>query len=196
MTDQHRRQLADRASQAATCQRWMVAFAFALTLGGLGAASIVLAEKPDRGEQDKHPRAASIVVAGEVSRPLEFDLAALSKLPRTSVTASAHGVEGHWQGVALIEILRAAGAPVDEALRGRNLSLYVRVTAADGYRVVFALAELDPKFRDDSTILADHEGDQPLSADQGPFRIIAPAEKRPGRWVRQVTRIDVLRAPD
>ncbi|HOX72702.1 MAG TPA: molybdopterin-dependent oxidoreductase [Dokdonella sp.] len=196
MTDQHRRQLADHASQVAIRPRWMVAFALALTLGGLGPASGALAEKPDRAVPDEHPNVAKIVVAGEVSRPLETDIAALSKLPRTSVTASAHGVEGRWQGVALIEILRAAGAPVDEALRGRNLSLYVRVTAADGYRVVFALAELDPKFRDDRTILADHEGDQPLGADQGPFRIIAPAEKRPGRWVRQVTRIDVLRAPD
>lgn len=196
MTSQSNSNLAERAGHASPPRRWMLALVFAAGLGGVVAVSSVVAEKPDVAGTKDHLPVAMVSVAGEVSRPLQLDIDALSKLPRTSVTASAHGVEGHWQGVALIEILRAAGAPVDEALRGKSLALYVLVTAADGYRAVFALAELDPKFRDDIVILADHEADQPLGADQGPFRIIAPAEKRPGRWVRQVVRMDVLRAPD
>lgn len=141
------------------------------------------------------PADAVVEIGGEVGRPLVLDAAALATLPRSSVRASAHGVDGEWTGVPLIEVLRAAGAPVGDALRGPNLQLYVRVSAADGYRVVYALAELDPKFRDDGVILADRRDGQPIAGDEGPFRLIAPREARPGRWVRQVTAIDVLRAP-
>jgi len=34
-----------------------------------------------------------------------------------------------------------------------------------------------------------------LAAKDGPFRVVAPGEKRPARWIRQVTAIDLLRAP-
>ncbi|ANB17514.1 molybdopterin-dependent oxidoreductase [Dokdonella koreensis] len=142
------------------------------------------------------PAATAIAVGGEVAKPLRLDVAALAALPRVQVKASAHGTEGVWDGVPLVEVLRAAGAPLGETLRGPNLRLYVRIRAADGYRVVFALAELDPKFRDDGVILADRRDGKPLAADEGPFRIIAPREARPGRWVRQVVAIDVLRAPE
>lgn len=149
-----------------------------------------------------HLRANGIVapseirIGGELARPLVLDTAMLSSLPRKSVRASAHGIDGEWSGVSLIDILQKAGVPSGDALRGKNLALYVSISAADGYRVVYALAELDTKFTGDPVILADHRDGKPLSSDEGPFRIIAPAEKRPGRWIRQVTRIDVLRAPD
>ena len=139
---------------------------------------------------------ATVSVRGEVGTTLNLDLAALAKLPRQRVEATAHDVSGNWEGVALADILRAAGVPMDDKLRGKNLSLYVRVSAADGYHAVFALAELDPGFRDAKVILADHHDGKPMDAKEGPFRIIAVGDKRPARWVRQVTSIDVLRAPD
>lgn len=138
---------------------------------------------------------AAVAVGGEVATPLRLDAAALAKLPRQRVEASAHGVSGTWEGVALVEVLRAAGAPLGDVLRGANLMLYLRIGATDGYQVVYALAELDPGFRDARVILADTRDGKPLDAKEGPFRIIAAGEKRPGRWVRGVNAIDVLRAP-
>lgn len=136
-----------------------------------------------------------LTIGGEVAKPLRLDAASFAKLPHKQVEASDHGKAGHWQGVALVDLLRDAGVPIGEALRGANLALYVRVSAADGYRVVYALAELDPGFRDSEVIVADRRDGKPLDAKEGPFRIIAVGEKRPARWVRQVTAIDVLRAP-
>lgn len=136
-----------------------------------------------------------VAIGGEVATPLRLDAAALSKMPRQRMEASAHGVSGAWEGVPLVEVLRAAGAPVGEKLRGANLTLYVRIGATDGYQAVYALAELDPGFRDARVILADTRDGKPLDAKEGPFRIIAPDEKRPGRWVRNVETIDLLRAP-
>ena len=103
---------------------------------------------------------------------------------------------GTWQGVKLIDLLRDAGVPAGEALRGRWLAAYVRVSAADGYRAVFSLAELDPAFRDGGVFVVDRRDGKPLDAKEGPLRIIAVGDKRPARWVRQVVAIDVLSAPD
>lgn len=169
----------------------------------LGFALFVVAAPVTLFAQDGHAHAeavantsSTVAVGGEVSRAFALDADVLAGMPRKTVKASAHGVEGEWEGVPMIEVLRAAGAPVGDALRGKNLAFFVRITAADGYRVVFALAELDPKFRDDSVILADHHDGKPISTTEGPFRVIAPGEKRPGRWIRQVTKIELLRAPD
>ena len=68
-------------------------------------------------------------------------------------------------------------------------------SAADGYRAVFALAELDPGFRGDVPIITASCDGKALDAKDGPLRLVVPGEKRPARWVRQVTAIDVLRAP-
>ncbi|MBN8481450.1 MAG: molybdopterin-dependent oxidoreductase [Xanthomonadales bacterium] len=165
------------------------------------AGGVVSNAFPAHVESHRHAEpaanaATTLAVGGEVARPLALDRSALAVMPRHVVRAGAHGVESEFAGVALIDVLRAAGAPLGEALRGPNLALYVRITAADGYRVVYALAELDPKFRDDGVLLVDTRDGKPLDAAEGPFRLVAPAEKRPGRWVRQVTRIDVLKAAD
>ncbi|HUD43485.1 MAG TPA: molybdopterin-dependent oxidoreductase [Dokdonella sp.] len=166
-----------------------------------GAVAVIGTSAPAQDTHDRHAHAgpaaetdAVVKIGGEVAKPLTLDAALLARLPRSKVKAAAHGVEGEWEGVSLIEMLRAAGAPVGAALRGQDLQLYVRVSAADGYRVVYALAELDPAFRDDGVILADRRDGRPIAGDEGPFRLIAPREARPGRWVRQVIAIDVLRA--
>jgi len=60
------------------------------------------------------------------------------------------------------------------------------------YRVVFALAELDPAFTDRVILLADRADGQPLDNKTGPFRIVVPGEKRMARWVRQVITLKVV----
>jgi len=84
--------------------------------------------------------AASIAVAGEDGKVVRFDQASLATLPQHSVRAEAHGKAVECTGANLIDVLGAVGAVSGEALRGKNLALYVRISAADGYRAVFALA--------------------------------------------------------
>jgi hypothetical protein len=76
--------------------------------------------------------------------PVTLDEKVLAAMPRMTVQAGAHGdAPSAWEGVALVEVLRAQGAPLGKALRGDALANYVRVTATDGYQVVFSLGELD-----------------------------------------------------
>jgi hypothetical protein len=78
-------------------------------------------------------------------------------------------------------------------LRGDNLATYVLVRAADGYKVVFPLAELDPAFTDRVVLLAELRDQKPLTDPEGPLRLVIPDEKRRARWVRQVTSVTVER---
>ena len=97
------------------------------------------------------------------------------------------------EGVPLAELLRAAGAPIGEKLRGANMASYIVAEAKDGYRVVFALPELDAAFTDSKVLVAYAANGRPLSDGQGPFRIVAPQEKKPARWIRMLQRIEVVK---
>jgi len=78
------------------------------------------------------------------------------------------------------------------ALRGANLAKYVLVQAADGYRAVFALPELDPEFARTVVLLAYEANGKPLAAGEGPYRVVVPADRKHARWVREVTAVKVL----
>jgi len=131
----------------------------------------------------------AVVVYGEGTRTTTFDAAALAALPRRSVTAPNPDGDGTsvFDGVALKELLVRAGAIDAERLTSRDYRRYVEIRAADGYRVIYAVPELEPDFRPAVPILADLQNDAPLPDGVGPFEVVMPDEKRHGRWVRQVT---------
>jgi Oxidoreductase molybdopterin binding domain len=137
-----------------------------------------------------------VKVGGNVPKPIELKLSDLSAMPRTDVRAKdREGKDITYSGVSLAELLRAAGLKLDPAsMPSRDIvASYILVEAADGYRAVFALAEIDPAQTDRVILLADHKEGKPLSGNEGPFRIVVPGEKRPARWVRQVQTILVGR---
>jgi DMSO/TMAO reductase YedYZ molybdopterin-dependent catalytic subunit len=134
---------------------------------------------------------------GALQPPLVLSMEQLAAMARSSVRVQTHdGGEHTYEGVTLAEILKRAGQPSGEDLRGKLLSRYVVVTAHDGYRAVFSLPELDPAFTDARVLVADRVDGKPLAAPEGPLRIVVPAEKRPARWVRMVEKIEILGAPE
>jgi hypothetical protein len=130
-----------------------------------------------------------------VAHPIVLNETDLSAFKKESVTVSdEHGAPAVYAGFPVAQLLERAGAPLGKELRGLKMKLCVMVKAADGYAAVFALAELDPDFTDRVTFLVDRKNGQRLSAEEGPFRIIVPGEKRHARWVRQVTTLEVEEA--
>jgi hypothetical protein len=121
------------------------------------------------------------------------DLKAMSRKTLTIVNPHDKKTE-KYEGVALEEILRKAGVPQGEALRGPAMATYILAEAAYGYRVVFSLAELDTGIADSEVTVADTIDGAPLGDKLGPFRLVAPPEKRPARWVRMLRSITVVRA--
>jgi DMSO/TMAO reductase YedYZ molybdopterin-dependent catalytic subunit len=140
--------------------------------------------------------AAELKIGGAVSSPQVFTAADLKKLPRTTLkVVNPHEKKTEvYEGVALAELLSKAGVPQGDQLRGTAMATYVIAEALDGYRVVFSLAELDSGIQDADVLVADTKDGASLGANQGPFRLVAPHEKRPARWVRMLKSITVVHA--
>jgi len=64
--------------------------------------------------------------------------------------------------------------------------------AADGYSVLYSLAELDSDLQDSEVIVADTMNGSPLGEKQGPFKMVAPHDKRPARWIRMLKSLAVV----
>ena len=162
----------------------------------LACTSLSLTARAQEHAHAPHQHAAppgAALVASPLAVPL--DAATLATFPRQPVAASAHGQVLQCEGIPLSVLLRAAKALPEEPLRGAGLSNYVLVTARDGYRAVFSLAELEPTLGNQQVLLVDRCAGQPLPEKEGPLRLIAPDESRPARWVRQVQSITVVGAP-
>lgn len=96
-----------------------------------------------------------------------------------------------YSGVPVQALLDSAGATTGRHLRGENLTKYLMITCADGYEVLFSLAELDSSFTDRIVIVADSREGGLLPANEGPFRLIVPGEKKPARSGFQVVEMVV-----
>ena len=135
---------------------------------------------------------AFVEVSGEITNPLKLTASALNSFKQVSVIRKDKDGNAHtYTGAAFSEILERAGATMGKQLRGKNLTKYLVAEALDGYKVLFALTELDSSFTSRQIILtAQMDGKQLPKAD-GPFRIIVQDEKLPARRAKQVKSLRV-----
>ena len=116
----------------------------------------------------------------------------IEALPRVRVTVSEHSNPTNFEGPLLKSILEKAGVSFGESMKGKRLASCLLVEAADGYRAVVALPELDPAFTEKQIVLALQRDGKPLAHKEGPYRLVIPDEKRMARWVRQVTVLKIV----
>jgi hypothetical protein len=116
----------------------------------------------------------------------------IESMSRVKVTNGPPDSPTIYEGVTVKALLERAGVEFGESLRGKRLASCLLVEAADGYRVVIALPELDPAFTDKQIVLAFLQDGKPLDARTGPYRIVIPDEQRMARWVRQVTTLKIV----
>src|ERR1700676_967223 len=91
---------------------------------GLAAAGLLLA-------QDAQP---TVQVTGAVKQELALSADDLAKMPRASVKTTSSEMETVYEGVWLHEVLKKAGVPQGEELRGKELASYVLAEAQDGHQ--------------------------------------------------------------
>lgn len=95
-----------------------------------------------------------------------------------------------YSGVTLATLLTKVGAPLGNELRGPKMVTCVVATGSDGYAVALSLAEVDPDLHANQIIVADAKDGQPL-AKNGPYQLVVPEDKRPARWVHNLSSIAV-----
>jgi DMSO/TMAO reductase YedYZ molybdopterin-dependent catalytic subunit len=162
-----------------------------LLLGFAAWAQQAAPLKPSSGPPD-------FKISGTVTTPLDLTAADLKAMPRKTLHVdNAHSKKSEvYEGVLVEDLLQKAGVPQGEQLRGQAMATYVLVEAADNYRVVFSLAEFNSSFQESEIIVADTMDGAPIPGALGPFRLVAPHEKRPARWVEMVKSLTVVRVPN
>jgi DMSO/TMAO reductase YedYZ molybdopterin-dependent catalytic subunit len=140
---------------------------------------------------------SSFKISGAVTVPLDLTVADLKGMPRKTLRVeNPHSKKTEvYEGVLVEDLLQKAGVPQGEQLRGQAMATCVLVEAADNYRVVFSLAEFNSSFMDSEIIIADTMDGVPIPSALGPFRLVAPHEKRPARWVEMVKSLTVVHVP-
>lgn len=120
-----------------------------------------------------------------------LDAAALDALPHEVVRAEAHGKAVELNAVDLRDVLRAGGIAPPQQIYGAALRQVLLADARDGYGTAFAWAELDPALGGRRVFVVTGG----LQPDEGPLRLLVPADARPARWVRQLQSLRLLSPP-
>ena len=116
-------------------------------------------------------------------------IAALKPITQTVAFATERGErQAEWTGPLLWDVLAASGI-IESVTPPEQPRLVVRVTGADGYSAVIALAEIAPQFAGRPIQLADHMNGAPLP--DHALRLVVPGDRRGGRSVRDVIRVDI-----
>jgi DMSO/TMAO reductase YedYZ molybdopterin-dependent catalytic subunit len=133
---------------------------------------------------------ASVSIAGVQPQAVRLSIDEIRKLPAQKARVVIENKEVEYEGVPVSALLAKAGLTLGkEAFHGKQLVNYVIAQARDGYRALFALAEVDPEVSDRPVLLCYARNGTPLPEQEGPFRLILPQEKSQARWMRQVTEI-------
>ena len=155
----------------------------------LAFAVVALASLSAFGQQS-----ATFAVTGDLANPLTLSASNLASMSRISVTLKEHsGETATYEGVLLFDVLKKAGLTSTDHLRGKALSSYVLAVARDGYQVLFSAGELDPAISANQIIVADKRNGQPVSGDQGLFRLVSSTDKVEARSVRMLEKLQVVK---
>jgi molybdate transport system substrate-binding protein len=128
--------------------------------------------------------------AGQASRVLSSErIGALTPITQRVAFMTGQGEQQReWTGPLLWDVLVASGA-IDPTKAAEQVRFAVRVTGADGYTAVIALAEIAPQFAGRPIQLADHMNGASIAGRA--LRLVVPGDRRGGRSVRDVIRIDI-----
>jgi hypothetical protein len=152
----------------------------------VGSASVCAADPRDA---ESPP---TLQVSNEAGKLFSLTANDWKTLPRRQVEVKENdGSMSRYDGVSLVDVLRFARVPFDNHLRGPRVASYILIEAADAYRAVFALADIDPSMTDRIVLVADRRDGKPLSESAGPYRLVVPGDKLHSRWVRQVVKISI-----
>src|SRR5262245_28184082 len=103
------------------------------------------------------PAATRLEISGAGGATLSLSVAELKAMPRTTLRVGGQNGQAAqvYEGVALGELLRRAGAPQGGDVGGPWMAAYVTAGATDGYRATFSLAELTAGLGGTEALVAD-----------------------------------------
>ncbi len=170
----------------------------AFAIGSAAVAAIATAQSA----QAAGPT-TQFTVSGNVVAPRTFALADLQTQPAITLSNVTYlngntPVTGSFTGVGLWDLLNTTiGLRTNAAVKNDILNNVVIATGSDGYQSVISLGELNPSFGGSASrpdLVAYANNGQPLTSD-GFARTVVPGDIRGGRYVSNLTSLQVVHAP-
>jgi hypothetical protein len=163
--------------------------------------STLIAAAPNRAFSQ--PQGPPLHIHGDGIAPTDWTVDQIQKqlaAEITPITYAGHGQPHIFKCVPLISLLKAAGVPTnlkmqpasDPKTKSYSLRFVAVVRGRDGYIVAFSLAELIPDVGNRHVWVALDEDNQPLSAADGPLRLLSPDDQKPARSVHELADITIL----
>jgi hypothetical protein len=148
---------------------------------------------PDHAHATTPPSTSlRLTVDGKATK---FSVADLQAMPQTTVMVhNEHTkVDESYTGVLLGELLAKSGFPVDKTTHRKMLRSYLVAEGMDKYWVRYSVTEIEFSEHEGNVIVATSMGGKPLG-DDGQLKLIDSGDKKPQRWVRNLSAITVKSA--
>lgn len=137
---------------------------------------------------------AALRVERDGRPPVTLTREALRRLPIDTVSLASHGdAPVRFRAVKLLDVMAAAGSPIDSLRLGRAGWIVVAL-ATDGYSAVFSAAEIEPKLGPTRAWVAFERDGAPLTEKEAPFHVIVPTDAHGTRSARMVTTVRIFDA--
>jgi len=91
------------------------------------------------------------------------------------------------------DLLAKSGFPVDKTTHRKMLRSYLVAEGTDKYWVLYSVTEIEFSEHNGNVIVATSMGGKPLG-DDGQLKLIDSGDKKPQRWVRNLSAITVKSA--
>jgi hypothetical protein len=116
----------------------------------------------------------------------------LRAMPQKTVTVhNEHTKKDEtYAGVSLGELLAKYGFPLGKTTHLKMLHSYLIAEGTDGYRVVYSLTEIEASEHVGDVIVAVSMDGSSLGGD-GQLKLVDTSDKKPERWVRNLSRVTV-----
>jgi hypothetical protein len=166
-------------------------------LGGRSVIGVATVETGEIPQGDPAP-AGRLELGGLVAEPGAVEVEAWDA--DAEATVPAQRVHGHdnpprqYLGRRVYDVVDSAGFTLDPANEEDILRKLVVVWSADGTPSVLTGGEIHPEFFNGNALLATRREGERLAGDEGPVRLVIPYDRNPGRWVKQVARVEVRNA--
>ena len=125
-------------------------------------------------------------------KSVKLTMADLQAMPQHSLKVhNGHSNEDEtYTGVAMSDLLAKYGISLENGA-AKLYHTYVRAEGTDKYFVLYSASELEPTLATWDSMVALSVDGHPLGPD-GAFKIVAGGERKPARWVRNLSSLTIV----
>ncbi len=175
-------------------------FSLMIALSFVGMSTVrTFAQDAPAGGMTEHvhaptPPSTSLTVTVD-GKAATLSVAELAAMPQKTVTVYNEHMKADetYTGVLLGDLLAKYGLPVDKTTHRKMLRSYIVAEGMDKYWVLYSVTEIEGSEHNGDVIVATSVGGKPLGED-GQFKLVDSEDKKPQRWVRNLSAITVKSA--